>query len=682
LQGVFFEKNLALFYPLRCQCPVNEEVPMMMREKKKILELGLLGAVLLGPSANGQLALVRQGRESVEEAEVGDQYGSAVVLGDFNGDGFDDLASGAPSEKKEPSSHQSGHVGVNWGSARGLGWEGAQSLDLLDAGLPESAQANMGWALAAGDFDGNGCDDLAVGLPTLEIGGTSAAGGVLVFYGNPNGLSEAPQLIHQGNFSAALETGDQFGWALGAGRLGGGNHDDLVIGSPGENGERGAVFIVHGGPLGLSNTTKQTLLADDLGTNGREGDRFGRAILIADVMGSTYDELLVGAPFAEDPGGAANTGRVYLAMGTAQGISTSEANTREYAPGSLGFPETELARFGAALAAGDLRGNGSRLDLVVGAPGMEVGGRVLVATGGVNSLSWLSPLRAVGGSDQANNDFGSSLAIGETDGDQYDDLVVGQPGVSFQGPDQVSAGAVHLFKGSVAGTNQGSVSRLLNSSYDGGDLQTGWFGKSIAVGRTSNAPVNSIVVGAPLAEGGRGQVYDIAPWRQLFRPSCRSAFAVNCGGEISYALRPFEQLRIASTTKIMTLLLGCEATQRPQNDPLRVGLDEIYVIEPWMYQAFPSTSNSSMFLFTPLPNNQPPETYTFNELLRILFPPSGNDVSYAIADRMFGDVDTWAGFNGTAPGFVSLMNERAQTIGMTDTTFTNPAGLPCPFAGA
>jgi hypothetical protein len=132
----------------------------------------------------------------------------------------------------------------------------------------------------------------------------------------------------------------------------------------------------------------------------------------------------------------------------------------------------------------------------------------------------------------------------------------------------------------------------------------------------------------------------------------------------------------------MTLLLGCEATQRPQNDPLRVGLDEIYVIEPWMYQAFPSTSNSSMFLFTPLPNNQPPETYTFNELLRILFPPSGNDVSYAIADRMFGDVDTWAGFNGTAPGFVSLMNERAQTIGMTDTTFTNPAGLPCPFAGA
>ena len=125
----------------------------------------------------------------------------------------------------------------------------------------------------------------------------------------------------------------------------------------------------------------------------------------------------------------------------------------------------------------------------------------------------------------------------------------------------------------------------------------------------------------------------------------------------------------------MTVLLGCEATARSLGDPLHVALNETYTIENWMYTGFPLTSGCSIFGFTPLPTMILTENYSFNELLRICFPPSGNDVCYAIADKMTGEIANWSGHTTTAPNFVQLMNDRAAQIGMDDTLFTNPAGV-------
>ncbi|MDB4544881.1 hypothetical protein N9Z83_02955, partial [Akkermansiaceae bacterium] len=622
---------------------------LTMKSTFSLITLGLICHLSLVGLSPAQLAMIRQGDESVGESEVGDQFGGTVVLGNFNGDGFKDLATGNHTEKKGASDHFSGFVTINWGTSQGLTWEGATGLSILDGGLSETEVAGMGKSLAVGDFDKNGCDDLAVGCPRVTVNGKSFAGAVLIYYGNEGGLSPSADRIDQGDFSAAVESNDLFGLCLATGRFGGGAYDDLVIGSPGEDENRGAVFVVRGGAFGLNNSQKDILMGDDLGLESAAGDRFGSAIAVGNITGSIYEELIVGAPNAKALGTLANWGNIYVVPGIVSGLSSNEEDINVYSAQASGEAFAEDVRFGSSFAIGDFWGDGEPFDLAVGAPGSNVRGRVYIGQGGNGNLSWGAPLTQINSFDEVGDDFGQALAAGDHDDDGIDDLVVGSPGESFQGNAQYAAGSVHLYLGSNGGLVDGR--RILSSNLDGGSLATKWFGRSVAMGRTSQSQRESIVVGAPLASGG-GEVYDIASWRQLDRPSCNSALAVDCEGDIIYALRPFEQVRVASTTKIMTLLLGCEATQRPQNDPLRVGLNESYAIESWMYQAFPSTSNSTMYLFTPLPANQPAELYTFNELLRILFPPSGNDVAYAIADKMFGDIGQWDGFENTGLGFV------------------------------
>jgi hypothetical protein len=85
---------------------------------------------------------------------------------------------------------------------------------------------------ALADFNGDGIDDLAVGVPTEDLGGVVAAGVVDVIYGSESGLPDGGrQQLTQAN----PETGDQFGAALATGDFDGNDADNLVIGIPGED---------------------------------------------------------------------------------------------------------------------------------------------------------------------------------------------------------------------------------------------------------------------------------------------------------------------------------------------------------------------------------------------------------------------------------------------------------------
>jgi hypothetical protein len=86
--------------------------------------------------------------------------------GDFNGDGFDDLAVGAPLENVS-GINAAGAVSIIYGSRRGLSASGNQFWHENVSGV-DGAAANddrFGIALAAGDFNGDGFDDLAIGVP-------------------------------------------------------------------------------------------------------------------------------------------------------------------------------------------------------------------------------------------------------------------------------------------------------------------------------------------------------------------------------------------------------------------------------------------------------------------------------------------------------------------------------------
>lgn len=128
------------------------------------------------------------------EPKLEQNFGHHAVSGDFNGDGFDDLAIGAPGEDViigDETRKDAGLVNVLYG-ARGQGLTGVgQVWHQNKSGVKGAAEKEdqFGSALAAGSFDGYGPQDLAIGNPADEDGATG--GSVNVLYGDSvNGLSD------------------------------------------------------------------------------------------------------------------------------------------------------------------------------------------------------------------------------------------------------------------------------------------------------------------------------------------------------------------------------------------------------------------------------------------------------------------------------------------------------------
>ena len=126
-------------------------------------------------------------------ANEGDNFGRALAAGHFNSDGFEDLAIGVPMEGRD-----SGAVNVIYGSPVGLAAPGNQIWHQDSVGIAEQREQgdNFGFALAAGDFNDDGLEDLAIGVPGEDVG----AGAVNVLYGAGPG---PPQFSSEGIVSAA-----------------------------------------------------------------------------------------------------------------------------------------------------------------------------------------------------------------------------------------------------------------------------------------------------------------------------------------------------------------------------------------------------------------------------------------------------------------------------------------------
>jgi hypothetical protein len=470
--------------------------------------------------------------------------GYSVAVGDFNHDGFADVAAGLPGAE-----HQRGAVAIIYGNANGMDLNNPDLSTrtrltagaLVGFGLEQDGD-QIGYALAAGDFDGDGFTDLAIGAPFRAIGDQVGAGRVYVVYGSAEkgaaGLIQRLERITQTGSGAANEAGDHFGMALVVGDFNGDGYDDLAMGAPDEDdntnnrADSGAVFIRYGSRSGLTSTGYHYITAatrsPTTGANLTEaGERFGACLAAGQLHINPYhpsDDLVVGAPGKDVLIYSASAGFRNVAFencGKAYVYNWQNTDDRLHHQWDI-IPDTwplGVRRFGSALAVGDFDGDG-RNDLAVGAPeagedNAHDGGRLFVVMAShVDSsigqrafpeerLSYYlrqpdqvlseSPIAKV----EDGDNYAYSLVSADFNHDGFADLAVGAPREDWAGVSDT--GLVFVFLGGSDGLapSFGCDYYFMDQSPVGANEAGDRFGFSLAAGDVNHDGRPDLVIGAP-----------------------------------------------------------------------------------------------------------------------------------------------------------------------------------------
>lgn len=410
---------------------------------------------------------------------------------------------------------------------------------------------------AAGDFNGDGYDDLAVAYPYADVGSATEAGKVEVTYGSRSGAASRPQVWHQDstNILGLSESGDHFGYSLAAGDFNNDGYDDLAIGVPHESvghstyiggqSDAGAVRVIYGSSYGLTARGDQIWFQNSPGIPGKSevGDLFGWSLAAGDFNGDGHDDLAIGAP-GENLGWKDDAGAVNVIYGSSKGLNA--ANSQVFTQDSKGMRGGSEINdfFGWSLAAGDFDNDG-RDDLAVGVPYENVGwkkdaGAVNVIYGSPSGLdpsdSWMAAVGEVffgpgryrlfyqdvgeiAGKSEKCDYFGWSLAAGDFNNDGYDDLAIGAPGENVEAsyrwhwnwwrttviktPGKTDVGAVHAIYGSFAGLDPEITKDQIwvgRFAYDN-------LGYSLAAGDFNGDGHDDLAIGVPKAgDVSEGQI--------------------------------------------------------------------------------------------------------------------------------------------------------------------------------
>jgi cysteine-rich repeat protein len=471
---------------------------------------GTSGAQLVTPAPNLEVAYSALPPPPEPHLwRVGPRFGRELAIGDFDGNYVDDVVVGAPNGNVKLTSgvqwDQSGYVQVIYGEYQhGLDLTNVDFWDQEVYGVSGAAEDGdrFGSALATGDFDNDGRDDLAIGVPNEDLGSLADAGAVHVLYGSSSGLTTSGEQLWTQDSSGVLgvaEAGDQFGYALAAGDFDGDNYDDLAIGVPGQvlNGYSGAgtIHVLFGSASGLTATDNQYLGQDlpNVAGGAAQGDQFGYALAAGRLNGDSKDDLAVGVP--GDNVNTISSGAVHVFYGDTPGLSTATDELWHLnVTGMNGSPAT-LDYFGASLAIGDFNDD-TIGDLAVGMPNKDVAGQdgagalqvIYGSSGGLTATGNLhlnQQLAAIPGVPEVNDGFATGLAAGDLDGDGYDELAVGTPADGVSTP----AGTVALLRGTASGITTTGVELVTNHVQ---------FGGAIAMGQLGTDGPRDLVVGESL----------------------------------------------------------------------------------------------------------------------------------------------------------------------------------------
>ena len=408
----------------------------------------------------------------------------------------------------------------------------------------------------AGDFNGDGYRDVAMGAMGADVGSVQGAGAVVVLYGTSSGISAVKKTVITQNSTGvpgAAESDDRFGSSLAAGDLNGDGYADLVVGSEFEAiGDRegvGSVTVLWGGSGGLSGGA---LLPQPAGLP--EWGGYGAAVATGDFDGDGKTDVT-----------ATGQGRVHLYRGTftragvplshtdvgelggayeaiAGNINGDKAAERVYPflvtgdergqigyfrhdPGTMDHPESDYALTdlpnadGENGTIGDVNGDGYG-DLILGdytdprtgVTGGHKGGQISVWYGGPNGPDPAQKptvihqdTTGVPGAGESDDVFGASVSVGDINGDKYADVVVGAPGEDLGSVQD--AGSVTVLFGSAKGlTGTGAKSYTQETAgVPGGSEYMDRFGGSVRLVDFDKTGKADLVVGSAY-ENGTGAV--------------------------------------------------------------------------------------------------------------------------------------------------------------------------------
>jgi hypothetical protein len=370
---------------------------------------------------------------------------------------------------------------------------------------PTATQAAPTPSLQA-DFNNDGADDLAVGVPLENVGATVWAGAVNVLYGSAAGLTGGgSQLFSQATAGVpgSAETDDGFGSTLATGDFNNDTFADLAVGAPGEGVgatvAAGAVTVLYGSASGLTGSGSQQFT--QAGGTVESGDAFGSTLAAGDFDNDTFADLAVGAPF-ERVGSIVDAGAVSVLPGSPAGLTATGGQLFTQVGGAVEAGD----EFGSALATGDFNDD-SFADLAAGAPFEDVGtaadaGAVSVLPGSASLLTTAGGelFTQVGGAVETGDGFGSALATGDFNDDGFADLAAGAP---FEDVGTAAdAGAVSVLPGS-ASLLTTAGGRLFTQDTPGvpGDAQElDFFGSTLATGDPGPAVAPATASGATTTE--------------------------------------------------------------------------------------------------------------------------------------------------------------------------------------
>ncbi len=393
-----------------------------------------------------------------------------MVTGDFDDDGFDDLALttlAVDVGDHDDDSSLPSEVRIIYGSASGLTRAGSNVIpaSVLTGQVPGD-DGSFGSTLVAAEFGRGPQEDLAIGASSWR----GFRGAVTVLYGSAAGLDSAGAQTWTQDVVGVPGTGaewDEFGHALAAGPLDGGRYASLAIGVPGDGstggpGGTGAVNVLYGSAAGL------TTIGADLWTRASPGIKgraeryggFGRDLAVGHFAGRPAADLVITG--SNDRGDTIDT-TINVLRGSSTGLTAR--GDQLWSVRSRGLNGRKyLDSFGAVMVGSFGRDRGTKHfdDLVVSATTEREKndspdtGAVLVLYGTSKGLKarhsqvWRLDSPGVKG-NQTRIDvdgYGEGLTRGDYGKSGYDDLAVGEGLMELKGD---RYGAVSVLYGTARG---------------------------------------------------------------------------------------------------------------------------------------------------------------------------------------------------------------------------------------